>query len=471
MTDPLERRLRETLRHRAEDVDATADGWSAIRARTQHAQRTRWWARRGPRLATACALAAAAALAVPLAVDRFETDAAITFVPPPPGGAEIATAAPGPLPSTAPTEDGGRPTAPSTPPADPAQPALPPWTAADDGGALTPGPNVSVEDATSLGSRVVAVGSFTPTPGARQAGVWLADGATGWRLVDDPGTFGGEPDTYTTALGVAGTRVGLVAVGQTYGGVAPDTALVWTSVDGTAWERTELPGEGRAIAVAEVAGGGLVVTGQTPGHDPAVWTSADGVTWDVTVLETLGLEGTLDHVVAIGDRVVALGRSSLAMSEDGGASWSQVPRAEAGLAEGTVEDLAVLGDGSLATVIVTEAGLVGHVSADGATWLPGEAFPAAPDETMQRVTSLLALPDATLVAGGLAFNAPAATTVAALWSSGDGGRSWSRDAGATAELGGGTLQALAATDKLLVALGNGPGGAEAGGRAWTRPLP
>lgn len=473
MSDPIEHRLRDSLSRHAGAVTPTADGWTAIRERAERADRLFARRRRTFRLAASGALAALVAVAVPLTLDRIRSDDdGITFAPPTIAETTTPTPTVPPTPTTTSTDPSPVPSASPVPTGEPPAPAAPQgWTLVDDGGALTPGPFVYVEDAAALGSRMAAVGYYSPSPDANQAAVWLADDGQGWRLVDDPAVFGGEPDTYTQALGVAATDRGFVAVGTTYSGDEIDLPLVWTSPDGTAWERAGLPGDGRATAVTEVADGRLVAVGAITGFIPAIWSSADGVTWDLTVLDLLGEEGTLDHVVVVGQRVVALGRSSVVVSEDGGATWTQIALADAGL-PGALEDVAVLGDGSLAGVVVTESGLLAHTSADGTSWEPTSQFPPAPQDSFQRVQQVVTLADGTLVAAGLAFDMTAAREVPAVWTSQDGGVRWVRDDEAAVALGDGTsVTALAVTDDTLVALGSGAGGTGEGARAWTRRLP
>jgi len=484
VSDPLETRLRDSLSRHAADATPSADGWLAIRERAEREGGILRRRRRTFRLAASGALAALVAVAVPLALDRVRSDDDIAFAPPPPITAETVT----PSPSATATEPApGEPTvaasaspAPSTAPV-PAPTEEQVWTVVDDGGALTPGPSASIEDAVSMESTVVAVGSFFPTDDARQAAVWTSrdggdPGLRDWRLLDDAALFGGQPGTYTSALGVALTNHGLVAVGTTYAGEEADLALAWTSRDGETWQRTALPGDGRAVAVTEITEltpgdrwtpGDLVAVGSAIGSVPAVWTSTDGgATWEITVLDLLGDEGQLDHVVSIGARVVAMGRSSVAISQDGGGSWTQITHEEAGLPQ-NVEDVVVFGDGSLAAVVWTDSGLVAYTSADGSAWVPGAPFPSSPQDSNQRVGEILGLPDGRLVAGGLAFEMGAGE-VAAVWTSTDAGLTWVRDADATAALReGSSVEGLAATESNLIALGSGPG--FAGGRAWTHP--
>lgn len=459
MSDPIERRLRDSLSRRADDVSPAADGWLAIRERAEREDRRFARRRRTFRLAASGALAALVAVAVPLTLDRVRDDDDIAFAPPPAITAETAT------PTTPPTDPSSTPTDPVTELAAPQG-----WAVADDGGALTPGPFVAVEDAVALGPRVAAVGSFSPSPDATQAAVWLSDEGRDWRMVEDPAAFGGEANTYTEALGVAATSGGFVAVGTGYSGDEADLPRVWTSQDGTTWEYDVLPGDGGATAVTEVAGGRLVAVGAAIGFLPTVWTSADGVTWDVTVLDLLGAEGTLEAVVAAGQRVVALGRSSVVVSEDGGATWTQVAHEDAGLFGGAVEDLLVLGDGSLLAVMSTDSGVTTFTSDDGLAWEESGALPPSASGGRDRVAQVVALGDGTLVAAGLAFDAEGTSTVPAIWTSRDGGRVWVADDAFAPSGVAGQVTALAVTADTLVALGNGEG-VEAPGRAWTRPLP
>lgn len=469
-SDPLERRLRDSLSRHADTVAPAPDGWTAIRERAEREDRLLLRRRRTVRLAASGALAALVAVAVPLTLDRLRSaDDDIAFAPPP-VVTETATPAPSPSasPSSAPT---GEPSA--TPAPTDQVSAAQGWAVVDDRGALSPGPYVYVNGAAAQGSRLVAVGSFSPSADVTQAAVWLADDDANWRRVDDAEAFGGEPFSSTRALAITATSRGFVAVGSTFVGDEADFAVAWTSPDGTSWERSELPGDGRALAVTEVAGGGLVAVG---GGGPAIWTSADGgATWEATLLDALGDDGTLEHVVSSGDRVVAMGVSSLAISQDRGVSWTQIAHADAGLPQ-NVEDLVVLADGSLAAVVATDPGLVAYLSADGSSWEPAGPLPTSSQEDLARVGQIVALDDGALLAAGLVYDETAGP-LAAVWSSADGARGWVRDDDATAVMGTGlSVTALVATADTLVAVGDAQRLPEvtvedAGGRAWTRPLP
>lgn len=473
MSDPIEHRLRDSLSRHAGAATPTADGWTAIRERAERADRLFARRRRTFRLAASGALAALVAVAVPLMLDRIRSDDDIAFEPPPPITAETATPTPSPT-TTEPTVTPSATPTTTEPTVTPSATAAPVWTAVDDGGALTPGTSVFVNDAAALGSRVVAVGTFDPSGKAIQGAVWVAEDGTDWRVVEDAEAFGGQPDTTTQVRGVVATSRGFVAVGYIFGSDDADTPLAWTSPDGTAWQRTELPDVGTPAAVTEVAGGRLVAVG---GYGPSIWTSQDGgATWESIVLEQIGDDGTLEAVVAVGQRVVALGHSSVAISEDGGATWEQVARADAGLPEnpsetrqGAVQDLLALPDGSLLAVLLTDSGVAAQTSSDGRTWGPAVALPHSPQSGNDLVEAVVTLDDGTLVAAGLAFEGAGSPSVPVVWTSVDGGRSWALDDAAFLPGGEGQVTALTATGDTLVAVGNG--GAEAGGRAWTRPLP
>lgn len=197
--------------------------------------------------------------------------------------------------------------------------------------------------------------------------------------------------------------------------------------------------------MTEVAGGGLVAVAQIISFAPAIWTSTYGVAWDSTILNLLGAEGTLEEVVAIGQRVVALGRSSVAISEDGGGTWTQIAYEGLGPRGGAVQDAILRDDRSLLAVMSTDSGATAYTSDDGLTWEQAGTLPPSPEGGTDRVAEVLALDDGTLLAAGLAFNPAGTSTVATTWASTDGGRSWVREDGAIPPSGTSQLTALAAT--------------------------
>jgi hypothetical protein len=96
---------------------------------------------------------------------------------------------------------------------------------------------------------------------------------------------------------------GLVAVGYSF----PNSAAVWTSVDGLAWSRVahdngaDLRGTMRSVTAG---GPGRIAVGA------AVWTSPDGLTWSLAANGGEAEPGTYSRMLdvsAANDRLVAVG--------------------------------------------------------------------------------------------------------------------------------------------------------------------
>lgn len=102
---------------------------------------------------------------------------------------------------------------------------------------------------------------WPPTDGA----IWTSRDLQSWERVE-PGRalFGGE--SQEAVRSVVAVRDGFVAFGVTEGGAA-----AWSSVDGSQWERIDLPdGAGGAIDAAAVLNGRVVAVGGAA-DGPAVW--------------------------------------------------------------------------------------------------------------------------------------------------------------------------------------------------------
>lgn len=128
-----------------------------------------------------------------------------------------------------------------------------------------------------------------------QAAVWTSVDGTAWtRITHDEATFGGDGNQWMESVTTGGP--GLVAVGGDWSR-ASFSAAVWTSTDGTVWDRVPhnpavFGGENdQAMNDVLTAGSGLVAVGRVwgqhagdhsaGGDDSAasVWTSEDGVSW------------------------------------------------------------------------------------------------------------------------------------------------------------------------------------------------
>ncbi|MFC7592795.1 hypothetical protein ACFQYP_60600 [Nonomuraea antimicrobica] len=188
------------------------------------------------------------------------------------------------------------------------------------------GVDQKLNDMTSVGKAVVAVGSDTTSPTPRPLFLFSPDGGENWRL----GQVNGA-STPTVRRVVGGDGRWLASGGDEVSGERG----LWTSTDGFTW--TVVPESGLAAFragdhIEDIArtGSGFVAVGRTTGADggtgPAAWHSADGRTWQR--VETRGLEvRELRAVVAKGDTVVAIGvpaigeGSRVLRSANGGRAW------------------------------------------------------------------------------------------------------------------------------------------------------
>jgi hypothetical protein len=331
------------------------------------------------------------------------------------------------------------------------------------------------------------------------AAVWTSPDGTAWtRLPPSVEVFGGPGLQLMEDVTAGGP--GLVAVG--FGWDEPEmagrTAIVWTSVDGSAWSRVPYqdafasPGyEGNSTAMHSVTAGGpgLVAVGRDS-RVAAVWTSTDGVTWTRAPHnpEAFGtgkvLESATDmsEVAAGGPGLVAIGTSGMGARSWGrgdvdwthepgaehavvwtsvdGITWSRVPHDEAvfGGAEGQhcrMRSLAV-GDSSLVAIGSCEQYTIESGKEDGlvshgdqlVTWTSPDAISwsrVSLDETVFRAGDEIS----TVTAVGSEFVA----TGSGVWTSPDG-ITWSRLDGAalpTADAMG--IRSVAVGSRGLVAVG------------------
>jgi hypothetical protein len=141
------------------------------------------------------------------------------------------------------------------------------WTRTADQPDLTEG---TLLDLASNGSVLVAVGG----------GFWRSEDGLAWRRTAVPGTPGTQHDV------IAGGP-GFVAVGSVLVSSMEPKGAIWTSVDGSTWER--LPDDpvfdGAELVSIARDGDGLLAAGWRIDVEsgwffsPAIWRSADGTTW------------------------------------------------------------------------------------------------------------------------------------------------------------------------------------------------
>jgi len=246
------------------------------------------------------------------------------------------------------------------------------------------------------GPGLVAVG-WAQTGDDRDAAVWTSIDGTVWdRVPHDPEVFGGPRNQEMNAVAAGGP--GLVAIGYDASPGAGSHAAVWVSADGLSWQR--IPGGDAVFGGAQtvemagvVAGGpGLVAVGgltSVGGYDAAVWTSSDGTVWQRLVhdVEVMGGQGSqvMADVVAFGERLVAVGADGPADAQHAAIwvsadslVWERVPhRPEIFTEPGMTGGMAAVAVGGPGLVAVGhfddgESGHGGHAavwtSRDGVHW-------------------------------------------------------------------------------------------------------
>ncbi len=146
-------------------------------------------------------------------------------------------------------------------------------------------PGAYAWNAIAYGDAVVAVGQATGPSGSSDAAVWLLrDGA--WTRIDPP-TFDVPGSQYLRDVTFDPEAGRLVAVGTD---PDIDDAVVWTSEDGSTWQRTDpLPGgahQGLSSVLFMSGTPGSFIAGGWNGaseaqKDAAVWFSRDGIHWSL----------------------------------------------------------------------------------------------------------------------------------------------------------------------------------------------
>ncbi|WP_188192466.1 hypothetical protein [Nonomuraea sp. SYSU D8015] len=198
------------------------------------------------------------------------------------------------------------------------------------------GTNQKLNDMTSVGKAVVAVGSDTTSPTPRPLFLFSPDGGKNWQLGQVSGA-----STPTVQRVVGGDGRWLASGGD---GQSGERGL-WTSTDGFSWQAVEASGmtafrPGDQIHDIARTASGFVAVGRTTGDDgaagPAAWRSVDGRAWERIHLTGLEVR-EFKAVVAKGDTVVAIGHpaegegSRVVRSADGGRTWQgtafQLPEA------------------------------------------------------------------------------------------------------------------------------------------------
>lgn len=228
-----------------------------------------------------------------------------------------------------------------------------------------------------------------------------------------------HPAVITQMRDVAATDGGFVAVGSQ----TPNTAMIWTSPDGSAWSITDsLPDPaGQQLDAVAVQGATVVITGRGP-RGVAAWVSTAPGRWRAATVPTA--DGAMTAVLATDAGFIAGGylgpefgvaEAAFWRSSDG-TSWTPI-RDDPGSADGRVAALAATDSGLVAVGISgspgSEAvGAVSWTSPDGLSWKRSRAQPALDGATMRSV----AVTPAAIVAVGTT----SAGDAAAAWTSSDG---------------------------------------------------
>lgn len=183
------------------------------------------------------------------------------------------------------------------------------WSAVDGEPAFA-GTGLVTRQVTVAGDEYVIVGHQRLPGGRVIAAAWWSDGLTRWHRAGDGGTGALDGSGTSRMAAVTATAGGFTAVGSH--GSRP---AVWTSRDGHAWRRADLPlpsGATTAVLRQVAANGGVVVaTGMAQaatGQVPFAVRSADGgATWDESLLPKPARTVAVTALAAAGDGFAATG--------------------------------------------------------------------------------------------------------------------------------------------------------------------
>ena len=216
---------------------------------------------------------------------------------------------------------------------------------------------------------------------------WLAVGAPGpvvftsangttWQRVSGPGSIAADLAGVSAAAAAAGPA-GYVIAGKLVAPGGTCVADVWWSANLRTWTRAhdvnDANGSSQVLAVA-AAGHGFVSAGSHDGK-PAVWITADGRRWVTVVLPlpARAASAVLEQVAISGNRVVALGRASATAQPDAGTMPLAEVSADGGL---TWQQVPFTGPGPDTAFTALTAGPAGFTAA-GQFGPPGQRVSAA----------------------------------------------------------------------------------------------
>ncbi len=165
----------------------------------------------------------------------------------------------------------------------------------------------AVHDVTAWEGGYVAVGGRCTGEVPCTGYVWSSTDGITWARVEE---IPGEIDLSSVTAG----GPGLVAVG-TYIPPLPELDIpqvrVLTSDDGLNWTLTELQEDGSMLEVKPLGGKLIGVGGVFEGNEIAlsVWQSSDGVAWERVAIDMGQHTGFVNHVAAMGSRLVVVSSS------------------------------------------------------------------------------------------------------------------------------------------------------------------
>ena len=301
--------------------------------------------------------------------------------------------------------------------------------------------NSSIDHAVVWNGDVVALGAV-----GDDVGLWTAPTTSRWIYHGPVAAMGGR-----TLIGLAAAD-GLLAVTAQQG-----RHTVWTSQDGLEWTQYPAGGALDQIAINSLTGIGdwFYAAGQERIVDhAAIYRSRDGVDWEPTSGLVDGLlspsRGTVVDITATAGGLLAVGEANDEMAvwrSSDGADWSRVTSNQAALQGHSVaielrgirdaDEALVAIDGQEQRVVVgsqvlTDAGLMKlvEITDSGALveWVDGSSDRLGLDsepltvQLRQSPSSVIAEGSRILVAGWVGVDGP---RTPAVWTSADGGDSWS----------------------------------------------
>jgi len=314
-----------------------------------------------------------------------------------------------------------------------------------------------IDDVAAANGRLVAVG-YVGLAGVWTAIGWTSTDAEHWSLTSIDRT----PASLAVSVAALPAGAGYVA-----GGRVERAPAVWTSADGTTWQRGTLPtisngADWERVTTVLPAAGGIIAAGSVGpelGERRArFWWSADGAAWEAIPDDPAFDGAEVADILAVDGRFVALGKlgtgqrwtGSIAWTSTDGRAWRRIDSPE--LAGGVAAALAPAPGGGVIAVgsDLDEREAVVWRSADGSAW------EVAPREDSRLYDGeKIRMTDVTPVTGGLLAVGNYVGVqygTATSWLSTDG-RSWRR-ATDYAALGQGEMLAVTRGGPGLVAVGS-----------------